>query len=47
MVSGTDVGFVAFALGTVVKLALLASPSDFGLALFDSKVADDADFWFG
>ena len=44
MVSWTDVGFVTFAFGTVVKLALLASPSDFCVALLDRPVADDADF---
>jgi hypothetical protein len=44
MVYGADINLVAFTMGTVVKLALLASPCDFGLTLLDCPVANNTDF---
>ncbi len=44
MVPGADISFVPFASGTVVKLAFLTSPRNFGLALFGSLVADNTYF---
>jgi hypothetical protein len=45
MVSGTDINLVAFTMSTIVKLALLASPRDFGLTLLNCPVANYTDFW--
>ena len=41
------VGFVSFAFGAVIKFTLFTTPSDSGLALLDSLVADDTDFVVG
>lgn len=42
VICGAYIGFISFTLGTVVELALLASPCYFGLTLFYWFVANDA-----